>query len=689
MTGTSTAVATDLAIFVAAGGEQLGFSTLASDNALETGKHTITVTQASSAATKLGSGPLAGSTVIDGSNDTLQLSVNGSAYTLTLAHGTYTANALATAVQAAATAEGAPVSIALDSSSNELSITTTREGSAATLQVTGGTSLGALGLTTDASAATGKDGIVQVDGGANQVFSSVEAGDTIALNSAAGTISALMAGGLRAGTLSGNNVAVGDGSLATVVAAINSAAAGVTATAVQVGDNLYRLQIASNTTGAKAGANVAQSEFSSEVGGFVTLTAAADAQLTIGSGPGAYTVTSSTNTVKGVLPGVTLALKTTTSSPVTVTVSRDGNAIADNVQALVDAANLAKKDIDKLTAFDPETKIASPLTGDSAAARVLSQLTRAFTDGVAGATPGSPGLAGVSIDKDGNFTFDRSKFLTAFNADPEGLAKLFTQGGTSTSNDISFVSAGDRALAGSYDVVVTQIAQHATSTGLEDDWPLSPPPTVRVKVGNTTVEYEVQATDTQNNVVDGLNAAFASAGLALVATVSGTGVAISTTAYGKAAQFDVAWDGTNYTTATGADVAGTINGVTATGSGQQLMVPFDDAQAGGLALNVTATSTGAIGTFTYTPGVAQRAAIAVNNATDSVTGFITSRENDYKARIKYITDQLASMEQRMTTYEANLRRQFATLEATIGQMKSQSDWLSSSLGQLSKNSSGS
>jgi flagellar hook-associated protein 2 len=458
---------------------------------------------------------------------------------------------------------------------------------------------------------------------------------------------------------------------------------GVTATAVQVGTNVFRLQLTSNTTGASNGANIAASEFGTAVGGFVTLTEAADAQLTIGTGPGAYSVTSTSNVVSGVLPGVTLTLKSTTASPVTVSVSRDGNALADKVQTLVDAANAAKSGISKLTAYNADTRTASALTGDSTAARLLSSLTRAVTSAVPGATPGSPGLAGIAIDRDGNFTFDRSKFLGAFSTNPEGLARVFTQGGTASSNDIEFVSAGDRAVQGDYEIVVSQVALQASAVGLEGGWPATPT-TVRVRIGSTTAAYDVGASDTQDDVAAGLNAAFADAGLALQAQVSGTGIEVSTTAYGSAATFDVAWDGTTYTTATGQDVAGTIDGVAATGTGQQLLAPFENATIGGLALRITATSPGTVGTFSYTPGVAQRVTTAISAATDLVSGYITSRENDYKARIRYINDQLASMELRFTRYEQSLRRQFAALEAAIGQMRAQSDWLASQIAQLPK-----
>ena len=679
----STAITSAPALFVAAQGKSIGFSAFSSDNALALGNHTITVTQASSAARKTSDSPLSGMTTIDGTNDTLQLDVNGTPTTLTIAHGTYTTTDLAAAVQAAAGTAGAPISVGIDGSGT-LSITTSREGSAASLQVTGGNALAALNLSTDGSALTGTDGALQVDGGATQTFTSLDAGQTITLNAAAGTITGTLSGGLRTGAVTGDNVNVGDGSLASVVAAINGANAGVTATAVQVGANAYRFQVTSNTAGANNGENLDAAAFNGNVGGFVTLTDASDAQITVGSGPGAYTITSATNAVSGVLPGVTVNLIAKSTDPVTLTVSRDDAGMADKVQALVDAANKVKTTTDALTQYDPTTKTASPLTGDFATTELMSAITTGFISSVDSATPKSPGLAGVSIDKDGNFTFDRSAFIAAFDANPTGVTKLFTQGGTADSAAVQFVSASDSAVAGTYDVNITQAATQASDTGLTGAWPPGPLPTVKVRVGTTEVSYAVKNGDTRADVAAGLNSAFASAQLDLQATDTGSGVQINSSAYGSRATFDVDWAGSGYVSHNGQDVQGTIGGKAATGSGQQLLVPFTDKQIAGLALLITTNQTGDLGNFTYQPGVAQRVATAVNAAADPISGYITASENELKARIKFVNDEVAQMEVRVTQYETMLRSQWSDLEATIGTLKTTGDWLTQQVASMSK-----
>jgi len=196
------------------------------------------------------------------------------------------------------------------------------------------------------------------------------------------------------------------------------------------------------------------------------------------------------------------------------------------------------------------------------------------------------------------------------------------------------------------------------------------------------VSYAVKDTDTRDDVVSGLNSAFASAGFSLQATDTGSGVQIATNQYGSSAGFDVNWDGTGYVTNAGQDVQGTINGVTANGSGQQLLVPFGDNTMSGLAIKITTNTVGDLGNFTYTPGLAQRVQTAITNASDPISGYITSSENDFKARIQYINDQVASMELHVTAYETSLRAQYAELESTISTLKSQGSFLTSQINSM-------
>jgi flagellar hook-associated protein 2 len=683
-TSTAAPLTSNPAILLATGGQALGFSTFASDPSVTLGSHTIAVTQASAGALKVGNGALATSTVIDGTNDTLQLSIDGNPLTLTLAHGSYTATQLAAAVQTAATAAGAAINATVDPNTGALQLVTTEEGSAANLQVTGGNALTALNMSTDGAALSGIDGKVQVDGGAIQTVTDVVAGQSITLNAPAGTISAAFSGGLRTGSITASNISTGDGSLGTVVANINSANVGVLASAVQVGTNQYRLQLTSNATGVLNDLNVDGSDFNASSGGLVTVNAAADAQLTIGSGTGAFTVNSASNVVTGLLAGATLTLVGVTGNagPVTVSTANDAQGLATKVQALVDAANALHTTIASVTAYDPTTNTAQPLTGDFATLQLANSLATSMEDAVAGSDPVSPDLAGVTEDQNGVFSFDQSTFLAAYNSDPTGMAKLFTQGGTSSNPNLTFISAADTTQGGSYDVNVSQAAAHATSVGLNGTWPTGADSSIAVSIGTNQITYEVKATDTQADVVSGLNSAFANAGLSLGASVNGTGIEVDSVGYGHTSSFAVAWDGTNFTTATGTDIAGTINGITATGSGQQLMIPFGTPGSGGLALNITGTTLGDLGTFTYSPGIAQRVSTAVTAAIDPVSGSIATSQSDLNTQIASFNQQISDMEDQLTQYQTTLQNEFTNMESVIAGLKATGSTLTSALAGL-------
>ena len=547
--------------------------------------------------------------------------------------------------------------------------------------MTGGSALTPLNLSADGAAITGVDGKVQLDGGTEQTVTNVTAGQSLVLTGPNGPITAVFSGGLRAGTVNATNVSTGDGSLQTVVNNINTAGTGVIAAAVQVGTNQYRLQLTSSKTGVLNDLNVASSEFNASAGGLVSVNQAADAQLTIGSGTGAFTVTSGTNTLTGLMPGVTLNLVGTTAlnSPVTVSSAHDVQGLATKVQALVDAANKVHQTIGEMTAFDPTTKTAQPLTGDFSTTQLTLNLATAMEDAVSGANPVSPNLAGVSADKTGAFQFDQGTFIAAYNADPNGMAKLFERGGSSVNPDISFISAADGTAAGSYDVNVSQLAAQATSTGLTGTWPSGSDSSILVRVGSTQVSFDVKGTDSQSDAVSGLNAAFAHAGLALQASVSGTGIAITSVGYGHNATFDVAWDGSNYQTFAGTDVAGTINGVTATGNGQQLLIPFDTPGSGGLALNITGTTLGDLGTFVYSPGIAQRVDTAISQATDPISGSITISQNDLNDQIKTFNATISDMEHQIAQYQQNLQSEFTNMETVIAGLKNTGDQLTNAL----------
>jgi len=123
------------------------------------------------------------------------------------------------------------------------------------------------------------------------------------------------------------------GTLAQVVETINGDSdLNYVAVAIQTGDG-YRLQLAAKEGGAGSAIepNAVQSGIA---GGFTTLTEGADAQITF-AGINPYSITSTSNTFVGLMPGVDVTVSEVAVTPVTITVDHDYEQIADSVSASV------------------------------------------------------------------------------------------------------------------------------------------------------------------------------------------------------------------------------------------------------------------------------------------------------------------------------------------------------------------
>jgi flagellar hook-associated protein 2 len=220
------------------------------------------------------------------------------------------------------------------------------------------------------------------------------------------------------GTGTGGAVTLGD-----VITAINGTSAlGLNAAAVQVSPGNYQLQITAKSTG------LANKFSLSDTTDFTTVSAAQDAQISVGT-TSPYTVTSSTNTFTGFMPGVTLTVSQKEPNPVTVSVAANPQSVGDKMQALVNAANAALSEIgtdtDTGMGSDNSSGKAGVLAGDygmqSMASKVLS-----IVSGSVGKL-GSPVQIGLELNSDGTIKFDESTFVSALKTNPT-LVQQFVSG---------------------------------------------------------------------------------------------------------------------------------------------------------------------------------------------------------------------------------------------------------------------
>lgn len=193
-------------------------------------------------------------------------------------------------------------------------------------------------------------------------------------------------------------------------------ASGVQATLIASGDTQY-LSISQEKSGTanaiKLTADPANAELTALANSLSERTPAADAKLTIDG----VAVTSSSNTVTDVVPGLTLNLKKVGES--TVTIATDAAAARKVMQDFVTAYNGAIAAINTATRYDAENSSPSSLTGDAqmrgAASQLRGEMTAILKDLAAqGLDAKTLGLQTRGFpNADGSLVLDGAKFDAA------------------------------------------------------------------------------------------------------------------------------------------------------------------------------------------------------------------------------------------------------------------------------------
>ncbi len=210
---------------------------------------------------------------------------------------------------------------------------------------------------------------------------------------------------------------------------INAASGGISA-AVVTDTTGARLVLTASKTGVENRFRVAGSggladlsfDPSAPSSGATTLTqAAADAHATING----LTLTSASNTLQNVVPGLTINLLKQTSSPVQVGVAQDAAALKTTIKGFADAYNSLATLLATDVKYDAETKTAGPLQADSAAVTLQRQL-RNILGSSSGASPTFATLSsiGLQVQTDGTLKVNDATLTNALGNSGE-LKKAF------------------------------------------------------------------------------------------------------------------------------------------------------------------------------------------------------------------------------------------------------------------------
>lgn len=223
-------------------------------------------------------------------------------------------------------------------------------------------------------------------------------------------------GGTMSITQGGTTVAVdlsGATTLADVVSTINKTTGlGVKASAVQVGTDSYRLQLAATTAGAASQFTVTGAP--AALGTASVIATGVDTQVKFG--PGATDIaTSTTNTISNLFSGMSFTV-TKPETGVVLTVGQDTATMSNQVSALVAAVNKTLTGITSASAYNATTKSGGPLLGEQLPGSIADKLTSTLF----ASTGASLSSLGISLNSTGSLVFDATKFTTAMGSDAAG-----------------------------------------------------------------------------------------------------------------------------------------------------------------------------------------------------------------------------------------------------------------------------
>lgn len=454
---------------------------------------------------------------------------------------------------------------------------------------------------------------------------------------------------------------------------------------------------------------------------------AQDASVSIGNTVGGgtpITVTNATNSVTGMIPGVTLDLASAdASTSVTVTVDHDRAYVISQINSFVAAYNSTADLVSQYTMYDPASDTAGILLGNSAVMRVESDLTSTVSSSVAGLPAGFGALStiGVEFSETGHLVVDSTELNEALEENFDAVANLFRLAGESTEPKVAFLSASDDTVptVDGYDVDITQAATRGYLTAGSITDPAATP----LVLDSSNNELRISVNDNISEVLT-LTAGTYTSGSALAAEIqsringsedlgalevsvtwvdegatghfvieSQTYGSPSTVAIGAApANSAHAALGLDSSVATdGQDVAGTINGEAATGIGQILTGDSSNSTTAGLRLMVTLSAgdlgAGAEAVVTITEGVAALLDDELASLTNSVDGLLTQRSDAMQDEIDRIAEDIESYEARLETRRERMLAEFAAMETAIAELNSQAEYVNQTLANVQWSSS--
>jgi flagellar hook-associated protein 2 len=333
--------------------------------------------------------------------------------------------------------------------------------------------------------------------------------------------------------------------------------------------------------------------------------------------------TSSSNTIGGIVPGVTLNLRSTSTAPVSVQVSNNVEPVLERTRKFVEDYNALVTRVREVTRFDTESNARGILLGESSVQSLESELSSVFARQIN--DTGRYRIAadvGLRVGQNGQIELDEDKFRSAWADDPDAVTNVFARAGAAVDEETRLSTLnngrGVRTVSG---------ADFSIST--RDGTNFS------IELGDALNIGDVISTI--NTSTGGkITASVGSDGTRLLLTDNTTGNRRLTVASlnGSVAALDLG-----------------IQGITAGNQmqGRQLISP-NSGNRGGIGLQLER---------------------AIGRMIDPVSGVITRAGNQMDERTEGFQSRITAIDRLIEQRRARLERQFANLESTLAKLQGQ------------------
>ncbi len=493
---------------------------------------------------------------------------------------------------------------------------------------------------------------------------------------------------------------------------INDGDYGVTASIINDGSG-YRLTLTSDDTGVDSAMEISITDtgdgndldssglsalaYNASTTNLSETQTAANAVLSING----LVVSSASNTLDEVIEGVTLTVKETTSSSVTLNLSESNSALGKSIRSVVSSYNDMMGELSQLSHAGSDTTSAGLLVGDASLRNFISGIRRLMTSQISGLDGSITALAdmGITTASDGSLSIDESTFSAALADNPTGALALFAPVGQIDDSLIKFNSADDSNDAGSYGINITTVATRGSlngGTGVSN---------LTINDDNDNLTFSIDGVSTGSlSLTQGVYSSAAALAAEIqsqinsASTIQDDGLSVTVSydstndrfeftsdTYGSSSTVEITAIDTNSSAdlglavasgTDGVDVAGSIGGVTATGEGQTLSI------SNGFSIEVLGGVTGDRGSIGFSRGFAESVYDFLEGFLDSTDGSLTIRESGLNDSLEDISDERTALLVRLESVQARLVSQFSALDILVSQFQSTGNFLAQQLDNL-------